>query len=381
MQRGEALPRVLPLRVGALGEQPRVAPARLLEVVQNRHRGQVDDPPAGGLDADAEVGLLEVQEEPLVEDPGALERLASNEQEGADEPVALELALVEAHAQLALAEPLPRAAQALGREPLAEGAEGVRGVARGRVEAPVGVELLHAGDADVGPRGELVEQAAEGSVDDLGVRVEEERPARVGRLEAPVVRVGEPAVLARHEAHPREVALDHRPRLVVGSVLDDHDVGVHALERGEQRRQAGPEPPRRAGGHDHDRELVHASPPAGENVARTACSPSPQRSSSSRRRMTNSVARKSSSPTQPARTAEAIVSPPFVARTQPQAAAALPTAIGASIASNTRTSACAAIPRPSRYASRTPATSQPTPRPATPRSGSSARPTTTHATE
>ena len=55
--------------------------AVLGRVVQNRHLRQVPDLPASRLDPAAEIGLLGVHEEALVEAAGALERLAAGEHE------------------------------------------------------------------------------------------------------------------------------------------------------------------------------------------------------------------------------------------------------------------------------------------------------------
>ena len=87
----------------------------------------------------AEIRFLRVDEEALVEEAGALERLAPNEHERAGRPVARHLCLVDVDIELSLAQPARPNGQALGAECLGERAERVRRAPDGREELPVGV--------------------------------------------------------------------------------------------------------------------------------------------------------------------------------------------------------------------------------------------------
>ena len=65
---GVVLPHILPPREGLLCVHLRL-PARLVSVVHDREYGQMDDFPAGLLDAVAEICLLRIDEEAFVEEP------------------------------------------------------------------------------------------------------------------------------------------------------------------------------------------------------------------------------------------------------------------------------------------------------------------------
>src|SRR5205823_1634367 len=71
------------------------AQTRLPRVVEDRHAREVADAPARTLHPEAEIRLLGVDEEALVEEPGALERLATQQEERAGGPVAVDLPVVE----------------------------------------------------------------------------------------------------------------------------------------------------------------------------------------------------------------------------------------------------------------------------------------------
>ena len=113
--------RVLEPGPGALCLQSRVGRPVGVAVVEDRHRGAVDDLPTGPPHPQAEVDLFGVKEEALVEAADRVERLAPGEQERADRPVALELVVVALEPQLALAEPVRTARQPLEAERVAEG--------------------------------------------------------------------------------------------------------------------------------------------------------------------------------------------------------------------------------------------------------------------
>src|ERR1039458_730024 len=102
MHRREVLTGVHHSRDGAEALDVRLD-AGLAVVVKDRHLRQVSYLPARGLDSAAEVGLVAVHEEALVEAAGALERLATGEHERAARPVAGELPLLGARIDLALA--------------------------------------------------------------------------------------------------------------------------------------------------------------------------------------------------------------------------------------------------------------------------------------
>ena len=128
----------------------------------------------GTLDPQAQVRLLAQQEEALVEQPGARQRLTTREQEGAGRPVALVLALVRVPIELTCRPTTPDAPATLGAQRLAErAADGGKAVDR-RAPRSVGLEMAHAGHADLWFGVEHGEQLAEGPVDHLGVGIEQQ---------------------------------------------------------------------------------------------------------------------------------------------------------------------------------------------------------------
>src|SRR5450755_3604743 len=86
MRRGEVLVRVLAACERILRNHLRPL-ACLSGVMEDRHRRQVPDAPTGALDPQAEVGLLGIEEEALVEEASAEERLATGEHERTRRPV------------------------------------------------------------------------------------------------------------------------------------------------------------------------------------------------------------------------------------------------------------------------------------------------------
>ena len=195
-----------------------------LPVVEDRQRRQVDDLPARPPDPQAEVDLLGVDEEPLVEAAGVRDRLAADEHERADRPVALELRVVAVEAHLALAEPARPVRKPLEAERVAERARDAREPPHRRLHGAVRPELAHAGEADLGPPVELGDELGQRARQHLGVGVQEEDVARVDRPERLVVRVAEAVVLAGDDARVRVRPLDERLRLARGAVVDDDDV-------------------------------------------------------------------------------------------------------------------------------------------------------------
>ena len=81
---------------------------------------EVADLPPGAFYAQAEVGLLALQEEALVEQPNAQKGLAAHEHEGARRPIALALVLISGRVELALTRPRRMDRPALGDQRLAE---------------------------------------------------------------------------------------------------------------------------------------------------------------------------------------------------------------------------------------------------------------------
>src|SRR5437773_11560372 len=77
--------------------------AALASVMDDRHRRQMAHLPAGLLDAQAQIRLLAVDEESLVEVPSALERLAPREHERTGRPVAVDGLAVSVELKFALA--------------------------------------------------------------------------------------------------------------------------------------------------------------------------------------------------------------------------------------------------------------------------------------
>src|SRR5580704_1185792 len=100
----EMLVRVLPAGKAPLGRHTRAHPA-LLGVVDDRHLREVPNAPAGALDPQADVGLLRVDEESLVQKARALERLTAGQHERSRGPVAVSLALIGGRVEDALAGP------------------------------------------------------------------------------------------------------------------------------------------------------------------------------------------------------------------------------------------------------------------------------------
>ena len=251
----EVLVRVLQPGPGELRLQARVGRAVGVAVVEDRHGRAVDDLPAGPPHPQAEVDLLRVEEEPLVEAADRVERLAPHEQERADRPVALELVVVALEPQLALSEPVRAAREAFQAEGVAQGSRrGGEQAHRGDERAAV-VELADAGDPRLGPQAgdELRERAFQ----HLRVRVEEQQPGRIAGRGGQVARVGEAAVLARDRSGLREVPLDQLAGRAGGAVVHDDEVERQALRVLEQRREAARQPALLVVRDDDDREIVH----------------------------------------------------------------------------------------------------------------------------
>jgi len=80
MHEGEVLFEVLPACECILGDELLVQ-AGVPDVVHDRHRRDMAHVPAAAADPETEIGLLAIQEEPLVHQTGAEERLAPHEHE------------------------------------------------------------------------------------------------------------------------------------------------------------------------------------------------------------------------------------------------------------------------------------------------------------
>ena len=93
------LSRVLHARVGVLRPHLRTNPA-LPRMMDDRHLRKVAHPPTGALDAQAEVRLLAVDEEALVEEARGLECLAPCEHERPRRPVAVDYPVISLETQL-----------------------------------------------------------------------------------------------------------------------------------------------------------------------------------------------------------------------------------------------------------------------------------------
>ena len=106
--------------------------------------------PTRALDAETEVSLVAEEEETLVEEARAGERLAPRDHERPGRPVALKLVLVQAQIGLALAEPPRTHWEALGAERLPERPHCIREAPNRREEALVGGDLLYAREPDRG---------------------------------------------------------------------------------------------------------------------------------------------------------------------------------------------------------------------------------------
>ena len=142
--------RVLPLRERVLRRHLR-ADARLAGVVDDRHRREVADLPARLLDAVAEVGLLGVDEEALVQDAGALQRLPPGQHERAGRPVARRPPARRPRGR-ARGHQAHEAAQQRSRPSASPRARSTFGKpADRRPQLAVAGELLHADQPDVGP--------------------------------------------------------------------------------------------------------------------------------------------------------------------------------------------------------------------------------------
>src|SRR6185503_2843963 len=98
----------------------------------------------------AEVDLLRVEEEPLIEAADRIERLAPHEQERADRPVALELAVVALEPQVALSEPVRATRETLEADGVAQGPRRGREHPHRWDDRAAVVELADAGDPDLG---------------------------------------------------------------------------------------------------------------------------------------------------------------------------------------------------------------------------------------
>src|SRR5688572_29442408 len=101
MDRRKVLTSILKPRIHELRRHLRAHTA-LPGVVENRHVRKVANVPARLPDPIAEVSLLRVDEEPLIEKASAVERLAAREHERAEDPVARRLTLVNRPVQFSL---------------------------------------------------------------------------------------------------------------------------------------------------------------------------------------------------------------------------------------------------------------------------------------
>ena len=128
---------------------------------------------------------------------------------------------------LPLAEPArPAVAKSLGRERIAEGAQGVWEVADRRVEVIVGRDLSAAHESDSRSLVHQLDELVEAAVDYLGVRIEEEDVARVARHQRAVVRVPESMVVRRYGACFGELARHDLRRVVERAIVYDDYVGA-----------------------------------------------------------------------------------------------------------------------------------------------------------
>ena len=114
------------------------------------HLWQMTDLPACTLDAQAEIRLLAVDKETLVEEAGAEQRLAAGEHERARGPVAVPLPVVRGPLEYPLAGPGWMDRPTLGGKSLAQ-VPGYAGKATNRgPQLAVGGDLPHADQADPG---------------------------------------------------------------------------------------------------------------------------------------------------------------------------------------------------------------------------------------
>ena len=158
-------------------------------VVEDRQDWQVPHLPARLLEPQAEIRLFAVQEETLVEQPDACQRVASKDEEGAGDPVAKLFRLVCGDVVFALAEPSRPDWPALSPQTLCEGSKRIREPADGRGDVSTGSHLTDSRGARRRSRVESGDERARVAVKKLRVDVEQKGVARVAGDEPLVVRV------------------------------------------------------------------------------------------------------------------------------------------------------------------------------------------------
>ena len=208
-------------------------------VMHDRHVRDVADLPTCSLHPQTEVGFLAVDEETLVEETGALERLASREHERPRCPIAFDELAVSIEFEVALTEYLDAKGKKFGSQALTECTEGVREVPDCRVDLPVRRQLDDSGETHIRVLVETTYQRFESPFPDLGVGVEEKDVSRVRRLHGAVVRMCEAAVDATYDAGLRKRLADERCGSVSRPVVGHHDVEGTSAPVIEDARQAG----------------------------------------------------------------------------------------------------------------------------------------------
>src|SRR3954447_13691007 len=203
----EMLARIRQAVVGAEALNARID-AHLGAVMQDGHPREVTHFPPGVADPLTQVRLFGIHEEALIHEAGALDCFTASQHEGAGRPVARDLTVVGLQIELALAEPRRASGKALRRKRVAERSKGVGEVTDRQVQPSIVEDLTDTDQADLRPLIHTGDEIAERAVEDLSVRVQEQRIAGVAGHEAAIVRIGEAAVTTADQSYARELGDD-----------------------------------------------------------------------------------------------------------------------------------------------------------------------------
>jgi len=235
------------------GSMPNLEGA-LAVVVDDVRAGLVDDAPAGPAKAVAEIDIVEVEGEVLVEEPDLVESGSADRERGGHGLIDVAAGAVVPVGHAVAAEGGTAGEDAGEAEGVVEDGGGFGEAAAGRLNGAVGEEELGRDCARSLLLGEGFEKGGERARLDLGVGVEEKHEGSASGGDCLVVAGGEADIaVVGDEMDGRELGLDHLDGAVCGGVVHDGDVGD--LGTVAERMEAGPKEVARAPGDDADVEL------------------------------------------------------------------------------------------------------------------------------
>jgi len=223
-------------------------------VVANARVGLENDAPAGLAEAVAEVNVVEVEGEALIEQADLVESSAPEGERGGHGLIDLAARVVVPVSHAVAAEDPAPGEEAGEAQGVTEDGTGLGEAAAGTLNGPVGEDEL--GGRRSHPRFlcEHIHERAERAGLDLRVGVEEEEEGGSRGADGLVVPGGEAAVLlVGDEADGGEVGAEHLDGAVGGCVVNDDDVGRFGAA--DNRAETRTKEVARTPGHDADVEL------------------------------------------------------------------------------------------------------------------------------